>query len=68
MLDELAAFLTLYVKSYQAAPGVVGDVDMSHDVLMVRRLLITKVFDASRRGPVHQVRLLQHPGRHPGST
>ena len=29
VLDELATFLTLYVKSYQAAPGVVGDVDTS---------------------------------------
>ncbi len=49
-LDELTAFLTLYVKTHQAATGVVGDVDMSHDVLGTRRLLITKAEAAERLG------------------
>ena len=49
-LDELAAFLTLYVKSQQAAPRAVSDVDISHEVLVVRRLLITKAEAAERLG------------------
>src|SRR4051794_9959752 len=42
MIDELAAFLTLYVRTRQAATGVDGDYGTPHDVPVVRRLLITK--------------------------
>src|SRR3954454_25297143 len=42
MIDELAAFLTLYVRTRQAATGVDGDYGTPHDVPVVRRVLITK--------------------------
>ena len=36
MIDELAAFLTLYVRTRQAATGVDGDYGTPHDVPVVR--------------------------------
>src|SRR5215210_1273879 len=42
MVDELAALLTMYVRTRQAATGVDGDYGTPQDVPVVRRLLITK--------------------------
>jgi excisionase family DNA binding protein len=50
MLDELAAFLTLYVRTRQAATGVDSDYGTPHDVPVVRRLLITKAKAAEQLG------------------
>ena len=50
MVDELAACLTLYVRTRQAATGVDGDYGTPHDVPVVRRLLITKAEAAEQLG------------------
>jgi excisionase family DNA binding protein len=65
MIDELAAFLTLYVRTRQAATGVDGDYGTPHDV-PVRRLLITKAEAAERLGiSVRTVERLIAAGRLP---
>ena len=50
MVEELAAFLTLYVRTRQAATGVHGDYGTREDVPAVRRLLITKAEAAEQLG------------------
>ena len=50
MLDELAAYLTMYVRARQAATGVHGDYGTPQDVTVVPQLLITKADAAERLG------------------
>jgi excisionase family DNA binding protein len=66
MIDELAAFLTLYVRTRQAVTGVDGDYGTSQDVPVVRRLLITKAEAADQLGvSVRTVERLISAGRLP---
>ena len=66
ILDELAAFLTLYVRTRQAATGVDGDHGTRGDVPVVRRLLITKAEAAEQLGiSVRTVERLIAAGRLP---
>jgi excisionase family DNA binding protein len=66
MIDELAAFLTLYVRTRQAVTGVDGDYGTPHDVPVVRRLLITKAEAAEQLGiSVRTVERLISAGRLP---
>ena len=66
MIDELAAFLTLYVKTRPAVTGVDGDYGTSQDVPVVRRLLITKAEAADQLGvSVRTVERLIAAGRLP---
>ena len=66
MIDELAAFLTLYVRTRQAVTGVDGDYGTPHDVPVVRRLLITKAEAAEQLGiSVRTVERLIAAGRLP---
>lgn len=48
MLDELAAFLTMYVRTRHAATGVDGEYGAPEDVPVMPRLLITKAEAAER--------------------
>ena len=65
MIDELAAFLTLYVRTRQAVTGVDGDYGTPHDVPVVR-LLITKAEAAEQLGiSVRTVERLIAAGRLP---
>ena len=50
IIDELAAFLTLYVRTRQAATGVDGGYGTPHDVPVMPRLLITKAEAADQLG------------------
>jgi excisionase family DNA binding protein len=50
MVEELAAFLTMYVRTRQAATGMNGDYGTPEDVPVVRRLLITKAEAAEQLG------------------
>ena len=66
ILDELAAFLTLYVRTRRAATGVNGDYGTPQDVPVVRRLLITKAEAADQLGvSVRTVERLISAGRLP---
>ncbi len=66
MVDELASFLTLYVRTRQAATGSDGDYGTPHDVPVVRRLLITKAEAAEQLGiSVRTVERLITAGRLP---
>ena len=47
-LDELAAFLTMYVRTRHAATGVDGEYGAPEDVPVMPRLLITKAEAAER--------------------
>jgi excisionase family DNA binding protein len=65
ILDELAAFLTLYVRTRQAATGVDGDYGTPQDV-PVQRILITKAEAAEQLGvSVRTVERLIAAGRLP---
>ncbi len=65
-LDELAAFLTLYVRTRQAATGVDGEYGTPEDVPVMPRLLITKAEAAERLGvSVRTVERLIAAGRLP---
>jgi excisionase family DNA binding protein len=65
-LDELAAFLTMYVRTRQAATGVDGEYEASEDVPVMPRLLITKAEAAERLGvSVRTVERLIAAGRLP---
>ena len=65
-VDELAAFLTLYVRTRQAATGVGGDYGTPQDFPVVRRLLITKAGAAEQLGiSVRTVERLIASGRLP---
>jgi excisionase family DNA binding protein len=50
MVEELAACLTMYVRTRQTASGVNGDYGTPQDVPVVRRLLITKAEAAEQLG------------------
>jgi excisionase family DNA binding protein len=50
MVEELAACLTMYVRTRQTASGVKGDYGTPQDVPVVRRLLITKAEAAEQLG------------------
>jgi excisionase family DNA binding protein len=66
IIDELAAFLTLYVRTRQAATGVDGDYRTSQDVPVMPRLLITKAEAAEQLGvSVRTVERLISAGRLP---
>jgi excisionase family DNA binding protein len=66
MLEELAAFLTLYVRTRQAATGVDGDYGTRQDVSVVGRLLVTKAEAAEQLGiSVRTVERLIAAGRLP---
>ena len=66
MVDELAACLTLYVRTRQAATGVDGDYGTPRDIPVVRRLLITKAEAAEQLGvSVRTVERLIASGRLP---
>jgi excisionase family DNA binding protein len=66
MVEELAAFLTLYVRTRQAATGVDGDYGTLQNVPAVRRLLITKAEAAEQLGiSVRTVERLIAAGRLP---
>ena len=66
MIGELAAFLTLYVRTRQAATGVDGDYGTPRDVPVVQRLLITKAEAAEQLGiSVRTVERLIAAGRLP---
>ena len=66
MIDELAAFLTLYVRTRQAATGVDGDNGTSQDMPVMPRLLITKAEAAEQLGvSVRTVERLIAAGRLP---
>ena len=66
MVDELAAFLTLYVRTRQAATGVDGDYGTPQVFPVVRRLLITKAEAAEQLGiSVRTVERLIAAGRLP---
>jgi excisionase family DNA binding protein len=65
MIDELAAFLTQYVRTRQAVTGVNDDLATSQDVPVVR-LLITKAEAADQLGvSVRTVERLISAGRLP---
>jgi excisionase family DNA binding protein len=65
-IDELAAFLTQYVRTRQAVTGVNSDFATSQDVPVVRRLLITKAEAADQLGvSVRTVERLISAGRLP---
>jgi excisionase family DNA binding protein len=65
MIDELAAFLTQYVRTRQAVTGVNSDFATSQDVPAVR-LLITKAEAADQLGvSVRTVERLISAGRLP---
>ena len=66
MIDELAAFLTLYVRTRQAVTGVDRNHGTSQDVPVMRRLLITKAEAADQLGvSVRTVERLISAGRLP---
>ena len=66
MIDELAAFLTLYVRTRQAVTGVDRTHSTSQDVPVLRRLLITKAEAADQLGvSVRTVERLIAAGRLP---
>jgi excisionase family DNA binding protein len=66
IIDELAAFLTLYVRTRQAATGVDGDYGTPQDVPVMPRLLITKAEAADQLGvSVRTVERLIAAGRLP---
>ena len=66
MIDELAAFLTLYVRTRQAATGVDGGYGTPQDVPVMPRLLITKAEAADQLGvSVRTVERLISAGRLP---
>ena len=66
MVEELAAFLTMYVRTRQPATGVNGDYGTPQDVPVVRRLLITKAEAAQQLGvSVRTVARLIAAGRLP---
>jgi excisionase family DNA binding protein len=66
MVDELAAFLTLYVRSRQAATAADGDYETLQDMPAGRRLLITKAEAAEQlRVSVRTVERLISSGRLP---
>ena len=66
MIEELAAFLTLYVRTRQAATGVDGDYGTPQVFPVVRRLLITKAEAAEQLGiSVRTVERLIAAGRLP---
>jgi excisionase family DNA binding protein len=66
MVDELAAFLTLYVRSRQAATAADGDYETLQDMPAVRRLLITKAEAGEQLGvSVRTVERLISSGRLP---
>ena len=50
MIDELGAFLTMYVRTRQGATGVNGGYGTPQEVPGVRRLLITKAEAAEQLG------------------
>ena len=50
MIDELGAFLTVYVRTRQGDTGVIGDYGTLLEVPAVRRLLITKAEAAAQLG------------------
>jgi len=50
MIDELGAFLTMFVRTRQAATGVDGGYGTPQEVPGVRRLLITKAEAAEQLG------------------
>lgn len=50
VIDELAVFMTMYVRTRQPATGVNGDYGTPQDVPVVRRLLITKAEAAEQLG------------------
>ena len=50
VIDELGAFLTMYVRTRQGAAGMNGDYGTLQEVPAVRRLLITKAEAAERLG------------------
>jgi excisionase family DNA binding protein len=65
-LDELAAFLTMYVRTRHAATGVDGEYETPEDVPVMPRLLITKAEAAERLGvSVRTVERLIAAGRLP---
>ena len=49
-LDELAAFLTMYVRTRHAATGVDGEYGTPEDMPVMPRLLITKAEAADQLG------------------
>ena len=66
MIDELAAFLTLYVRTRHAVTGVDRNHGTSQDVPVMRRLLITKAEAADQLGvSVRTVERLISAGRLP---
>jgi excisionase family DNA binding protein len=66
MVEELGAFLTMYVRTRQAETGVNGDYGTPQDVPVVRRLLITKAEAAEQLGvSVRTVARLIAAGRLP---
>ena len=66
MVEELAAFLTMYVRTRQAATGANGDYGTPQDLPVVRRLLITKAEAAEQLGvSVRTVERLIAAGRLP---
>ncbi len=66
MVEELAALLTMYVRTHQAATGPTGDYCPPQDVPVVRRLLITKAEAAEQLGiSVRTVHRLIAAGRLP---
>ena len=65
-LDELAAFLTMYVRTRHAATGVDGGYGAPEDVPVMPRLLITKAEAADQLGvSVRTVERLITAGRLP---
>jgi excisionase family DNA binding protein len=50
VIDELGAFLTMYVRTRQGDTGVIGDYGTPQEVPAVRRLLITKAEAAEQLG------------------
>jgi excisionase family DNA binding protein len=66
MVEELGAFLTMYVRTRRAATGVNGDYGTPQEVPVVRRLLITKAEAAEQLGvSVRTVARLIAAGRLP---
>ncbi len=66
MVEELGAFLTMYVRTRQAETGVNGDYGTLQVVPVVRRLLITKAEAAEQLGvSVRTVARLIAAGRLP---
>jgi len=66
VIDELAGFLTVYVRNHQAPIGMEGDYGVPQEIPAVQRLMITKAEAAEQLGvSVRTIERLVSAGRLP---